>query len=424
MRWAAAGLLVLTIVRFWIACVVPLAPDEAYYWTWSRALQAGYLDHPPMVAVWIRIGTALAGDTALGVRLLGPLCAVLGSVLIYDSAARLFPGRRAGLIAAVLLNATLGFGAGAVIMTPDTPLLFFWIVTLWAGARLAAGGTVAWWYVAGFGAGLALLSKYTAVMLPFGLGLWALWARPDDARRAAPWLAMGLMALLFLPVALWNADHAWVSFLKQGGRAGDWRPERAAGFLAELVFGQIGLVTPGIFVLFVMGVAGAVAAVMRRERAGAALAVALTLPGALVFLQHAIGDRVQGNWPAILYPGAAMAAAGCASARGRTWIWPSAAVGFAVTALVYLYAGLGWAALPAARDPVARQLWGWADLAERVEAVRRDAGAGFVAGCIGSDRSRVVVVGAMVSGMVTVLAAGWSEVSALVALVGAVLFAA
>ena len=42
----------------------------------------GYLDHPPMVALWIRFGTALAGQTALGVRLLGPFAAALGSILL------------------------------------------------------------------------------------------------------------------------------------------------------------------------------------------------------------------------------------------------------------------------------------------------------------------------------------------------------
>ncbi len=64
----------------------PLAPDEAYYWVWSRALAAGYLDHPPMVALWIRAGTALAGDTPLGIRLLGPLSAPLGSLLLVGRA--------------------------------------------------------------------------------------------------------------------------------------------------------------------------------------------------------------------------------------------------------------------------------------------------------------------------------------------------
>jgi hypothetical protein len=58
---AFVGLAALTVVRLWVAAVTPLAPDEAYYWVWSRALAAGYLDHPPMVALWIRIGTVFAG---------------------------------------------------------------------------------------------------------------------------------------------------------------------------------------------------------------------------------------------------------------------------------------------------------------------------------------------------------------------------
>src|SRR4051794_7956816 len=94
----------LTCVRLLVASMAPLSPDEAYYWVWSRALAPGYLDHPPMVALWIRAGTALAGETSLGVRLLGPLAAAAGSVLLFDAANRLFPDRRPGLIAAVLLN--------------------------------------------------------------------------------------------------------------------------------------------------------------------------------------------------------------------------------------------------------------------------------------------------------------------------------
>ncbi len=77
----------------------------------------------------------MAGDTPLGIRLLGPLSAAVASVLLADAADRLLPGRRAGLMAAALLNATLLLGVGAVIMTPDTPLLFFWTCCLWALAR-------------------------------------------------------------------------------------------------------------------------------------------------------------------------------------------------------------------------------------------------------------------------------------------------
>ena len=375
---ACLALIALTLHRLWVASVTPLAQDEAYYWTWSHALAAGYLDHPPMVALWIGAGTWLAGATPLGVRLLGPLSAALGSILLYDAAERLFPGRRAGLIAASLLNATLMLGIGAVIMTPDTPLLFFWTAALWAAARVAAGGSPYWWLAAGLSTGLALTSKYTAAFLPIGFGLFLLFAAPRWLRRPEPWLGGLLAALVFLPVVLWNAGHEWAGFLRQGGRVADWRPERAAGFLAELVAGQIGLATPGVFSLFLAGMVAAIRAALRSRDRGAALLAALWLPGALVFTQHAIGDRVQGNWPAILYPAAAIAAAGLSPVRWRRLIRPSAGLGALIVILVYSHVLTGWPAIPA-RDPVSRQLSGWDTLAAQVEAARRAAGAGFIA---------------------------------------------
>src|ERR1700710_86463 len=208
---AIAGL---TVLRWVVATVVPVSPDEAYYWIWSRALAPGFLDHPPMVAIWIRIGTALFGDGAFGIRCLAPLSAAAGSLLIRDAAKRLGAGE--GYAAAALLNATLLFGAGGALMTPDTPLLLFWIATLWAMARIVAGGSGWWWLAVGASTGLALVSKYTAALLLPGIGLWLvlLPAGRRWLRDPRPWIAGALSLLLFLPVILWNADHHWASFIK------------------------------------------------------------------------------------------------------------------------------------------------------------------------------------------------------------------
>ena len=62
-RGRGRALAALTLFRLVVAAALPLSPDEAYYWVWSRALAPGYLDHPPMVALWIRAGTWLAGDS-------------------------------------------------------------------------------------------------------------------------------------------------------------------------------------------------------------------------------------------------------------------------------------------------------------------------------------------------------------------------
>ena len=357
-------LAVLTAVRLAVAAAAPLSPDEAYYWVWSRGLQAGYLDHPPMVALWIRAGTTLAGHGVFGVRLLAPLAAALGSVLLARAAEDLFAGRRLGVPAAALLNATLLMGAGAVTMTPDTPLLFFWTATLWSVARLQATGRPSWWLVAGLMAGCALDSKYTASLLGAGLALWLV-AAPDGRRwLRTPWpWAGGLLAgLSFAPVLWWNAGHGWVSFLKQGGRTGDWRPSQALSHIGELVASQIGLATPLVAILCGAGVWAAA----RRWRTGAApaLLAALTLPGVAVFTQHAIGDRVQANWPAILFPAACIAAAAYAP---RYWRQASA-LGLAIGVLVYVQAATAILPLPRSLDPTLIRLGGWDDLARDVAA--------------------------------------------------------
>ena len=364
MARALTLLAVLTAVRLLVAGTAPLSPDEAYYWVWSRALEPGYLDHPPMVALWIRAGTALAGQGAFGIRLLGPLAAALGSVLLARAAEDLFPGRRLGIPAAALLNATLLMAAGAVTMTPDTPLLFFWTAALWAVARLHATGRPAWWLAVGLSAGGALDSKYTAAVLVLGLAVW-LAATPEGRRWLRtpwPWAGAAVAGLCFAPVLWWNAGHGWASFAKQGGRAGDWRPAEALRHVGELVAGQIGLGTPLVAVLCAVGVWTAA----RRFRQGAApaLLAALTVPGAAVFLQHALGDRVQANWPAILFPAACIAAAAYAP---RFWR-PAAALGFVIGLLVYLQAATAILPLPRALDPTLIRLGGWDALAREVNA--------------------------------------------------------
>lgn len=390
-----ASLAALTLLRLFVAGTVPLAPDEAYYWIFSQALAPGYLDHPPMVALWIRAGTAIVGQGALGVRLFGPLAGALGSVLLFDAAERLWraPGSprtkygawarfgQAGVTAAALLNATLLAGVGSVIMTPDTPLLFFWTSCLWALARLLRSGRSEWWLAIGLFAGLALASKYSALLLWIGIGLWLLWVPVQRRWWRSPMLWAGALlgALIFLPVVLWNAQHGWASFLRQGGRVDTWQPARAGQFLGELVGGQIGLATPLVFLLFVAGAGWAARRAWRDRDPAYALLAALTLPSAALFVQHALGDRVQGNWPAILYPAAAIAAAGLDSRRWLRLRWPAVALGLTMTLLIYVQATGFGVVLPARIDPIAHQLADWNGLAGSVDATRRAQAAGFVA---------------------------------------------
>ncbi len=361
MRLWLGALFALTVLRLVLAATLPLAPDEAYYFLWSQHLQAGYLDDSPMVAVFIRAGTFLLGDTPLGIRLFGPLAAAFGSVLLWDAGERLFPHRHAGVTAAALLNATLMVGAGAILMTPDTPLLFFWTAGLAAFARLITSGNPRWWLVIGVVMGLAMLSKYTAVLFVAAGFIWLVSAQEGRAalRTPWPWIAVVLAFAVFAPNIAWNAAHGWASYAKQGGRVAGFDAARSLQFLGELVFGQIGLFTPVIFGLAALGV-------WRLKDApspGGHLLVWLTVVPGVVFLEHVISGRVQPNWVAIMYPAACLAAASLPMAVLRRWLNAALGLGFLLNALVYAQALAAPFPLPARMDPTALQFSGWRAMA-------------------------------------------------------------
>ena len=93
-RDTSLTVLALIVLRLVAAAWTPLTFDEAYYWMWSKHLAFGYYDHPPMVALVIRAGTLIGGDTELGVRLFSILLALPMSFAIYRTAAILFGGTR------------------------------------------------------------------------------------------------------------------------------------------------------------------------------------------------------------------------------------------------------------------------------------------------------------------------------------------
>jgi 4-amino-4-deoxy-L-arabinose transferase-like glycosyltransferase len=377
---AVCALVVLRLVAgYW----TPLTFDEAYYWMWSKSLAGGYYDHPPMVAVVIRLGTMIAGDTPFGVRLVSILLAFPMSWAIYRAAAILFGGSRVAAGATILLNVTLMAAVGTLIVTPDAPLLVAASFLLYSLAKVLESGRGAWWLAVGASAGAALLSKYTALFFGPAILIWLVAVPKLRHWFLSPWLYLGgLVALgMFAPVILWNADHHWVSFIKQMGRAriDDFRPV----YIAELLPTQFAFATPLVFILGMMGLYA-----LFRRRAGALPARVLinTMFWTIVayFAWHALHARVEANWFAPVYPAFAIAAAvaavqvqwGPREQRTvdfcRRWAAPG---GVLLFALLIVQANTG--VLSAYhRDATVRSVGlGWDDLANQIEAVRSRTGA-------------------------------------------------
>ncbi|MFT8656078.1 MAG: glycosyltransferase family 39 protein [Acetobacter papayae] len=369
-RWwlaALAALAALTLFRLMVAACVPLTPDEAYYRLWALAPAASYFDHPPMVALWIRLGMAVAGDTSLGLRALGPVSTAFGSLLLAHAGALWLhrpdgrPDWIVGARVAVLLNATLAIGLGSIIMTPDTPLIFFVTLLLWSLCWLCAGGPAWLWLVAGLAAGLGFASKYTMVLPVAGVGLWLVGSYAGRAwlRRPWPWLAACVALPCTLPVVWWNAHHAWASFMRQGGRVLDWQPVRALTFLSELLGGQVGLASGLVFILFV----GGCTRLWRRSDAFSALLLCTILCPLAVFVQHALGARVQANWPVLVYPACALAAGVWCPRWWKSAVW----LGGVLTLVVMVQAVFAPLRLPVRLDVTLRQMGGWSDFIHTVQ---------------------------------------------------------
>jgi 4-amino-4-deoxy-L-arabinose transferase-like glycosyltransferase len=311
-RNISLGIAALVLLRLIGAAATPITFDEAYYWIWSKHLAAGYYDHPPAVALVIRLGTMIAGDTELGVRLVSILLAVPMSFAVYRTASILFGDRRVAGTAAIFLNVTLMAAVGTLIVTPDASLLVASSFVLFFLAKVLETGRGAWWLAVGGAVGAALLSKYTALFFGPSILIWLI-SVPNLRRWLfSPWLYLGgLVALVvFSPVIFWNADHHWVSFIKQIGRAGieEFKPS----FIGELIPTQIVFATPLIFILGVMGL---YALAVRQDGASAARALlnAMFWPIAFYFLWHSLHARVEANWFAPIYPPFAIAAAAAAN---------------------------------------------------------------------------------------------------------------
>lgn len=315
-RLTALTVLGLVALRLAIAAWLPLTFDEAYYWQWSKHLAGGYYDHPPMVAVVIWLGTLIAGDTEFGVRLVSVLLGLPMSWAVFRSAQLLFGGVRIACTATLLLNVTLIAAAGTTIVTPDAPLLVASSFVLYALAQVLASGRGIWWLAVGAAVGVALLSKYTAMFFGPIILIWLLWVPKLRRWLTSPWPYLGgLLALaLFSPVLWWNAEHDFVSFAKQLGRARieSFRP----AYIAELIPTQFAFATPLVFILGVLGLY----ALARREvgATGSRTLISATVWTIVVyFAWHALHARVEANWLSPIYP--AFAIAGAVAATAVPW---------------------------------------------------------------------------------------------------------
>ncbi|SHG27675.1 Dolichyl-phosphate-mannose-protein mannosyltransferase [Bradyrhizobium erythrophlei] len=392
-QWLAIAALIaaMTALRVVYASVIDLRTDEAYYWTWSKENVLSFLDHPPMIAWFIRFGTAIFGDTNLGVRFAGIVAMLITQLLLADIARRVTHDIRAVVLALLMPEAAVYYGLLMAKVSPDVALIPFAVAMLWALVRLKESDDARWWLAAGVFAGLALLSKFTAVMLVPAVAAFML--VPDWRRRwlssPYPWLAALIVVALFLPVLIWNAGHDWASFRFQLVRATATHEIslRTVGDFIGLQFGLVG------FVLLPVVLSGVALTAWRGYRRLDAVAILLSTAVIVplgYFFWKSLTLRVGDTWPMFMWPaGFAAAAINVAMLPREGWpawmvkstvSWANAAIasGIVTVVVVFLYYVVAPWNFIGQTDPIGGEA-GYQQVADRAQAELQKTGATWIA---------------------------------------------
>lgn len=376
-----AAVLALTALRLVYAASVELAPQEAYYWQYARHLDLSYYDHPPLSAWMIAASVRLLGTSELAVRLPAIISGGALTMLLYSLGSRL-ASREAGALAAALANVTVLFGIGAVLITPDVPLVLCWIAALRLLCEIvlpdgSGPGRLGWrWHILGALCGLALLSKYTAALLP--VQVLATTIAVPSARRLLrsphPWAAALIALVFFSPVVVWNARNGWASFGFQ--TAG--RMAQNDGARVHLLARYLGLQLLAVGPLLWGTLLASIVWLLRRTgqaRPRAVLLLIAGVPAVALFTAMSPWIFVKMNWVAPAYVPLLVGTAWWWSeawekARARRWATAVFASCAAVTAAAHLAPLVPALPFPPRADTVS----GWRELSAAVERARTSAG--------------------------------------------------
>lgn len=224
--------------------------DETYYWVWSRRLDFGYYDHPPLVAWMIRLFSEILGQGLAGLRAPAVLAWCASAFAVFRLARTRYTHPAAAWLALLVMASLPIFQVGFHIVGPDSPLMLFTSLTYYFAGRAMTDDSARYWFYTGAAVGLALLGKYTAILLP-GIIFIALLAHRDNRSllaRPAPWLALALAAVIFSPVVIWNAQNDWISFAYQWGHGTATDRGFSISKLLDYLAQQMSAVSPWVFV--------------------------------------------------------------------------------------------------------------------------------------------------------------------------------
>ncbi len=210
-------------IRWFLSVFLEFGNDEVYYRLYALYPALSYFDHPLMVALIMRMFSLNLLFQSVAFLRLGSV--VLGTVniwLVYQIG-KTIKDELTGFYASLLYTASIYiFVITGIFILPDTPQSFFWLLALFSMLKSlpfpnskTSQKQLLWF---GLFAGLAIISKYTAVFLWFGAGCYIVFYKREWFTKRVFYFAVIISIVISLPIIIWNIQNHFISFTFHGER--------------------------------------------------------------------------------------------------------------------------------------------------------------------------------------------------------------
>lgn len=237
-------------IRLLIANTIELGNDEVYYWTYPLHLQINYFDHPPVIALLLRITTFnLFFQQEIFLRCSAIIGAAAGTWLSY-SIGKKIKNERTGWFAALLYNSNLysSIIAGVFIL-PDSPQIIFWLLSLRIALNFTAihnheNPSLKTWILWGVFTGICIMCKVHGVFLWLGLGLYIIFYKRNLLTQKFLYISLLITLLIISPIFIWNWLNDFVTWQYHSSRVAVHSISFAKDSFIQTVTGQIAYNNP------------------------------------------------------------------------------------------------------------------------------------------------------------------------------------
>jgi len=217
--------------------------DEAYYWYYAQRMAWGYFDHPPMVALIVKI-SSLFFDGELGVRFISSVLSAGTYIVLWFLIDNHRKNKYVLHYFILIFSMTLIHAYGFLTL-PDTPLLFFTALFLLIYKKFINAPSIGLSVLLGIVMAALMYSKYHAVLVI----LFVLMSNLRLVFNRYAWLSVLIALICYTPHFIWLIDNDFVSIkyhlFERPNRAYEFG-DFTLGFFVNLIV-LFGLTFPWIY---------------------------------------------------------------------------------------------------------------------------------------------------------------------------------